>query len=94
MEFPPLVATVGDLARWIMAHKPDLAGLVRGRWTREQVAARVREIVIEQLDCASSYREDASFVQDLGAGRFEHTGWAATAPASIACLRISRSVTV
>jgi acyl carrier protein len=50
-----------------MAHKPDLAGLVRGRWTREQVAARVREIVIEQLDCASSYREDASFVQDLGA---------------------------
>jgi acyl carrier protein len=66
-EFPPLAATVGDLARWITAHKPDLAGSAPGRWTREQVAARVREIVIEQLDCASSYREDASFVQDLGA---------------------------
>jgi acyl carrier protein len=66
-EFPPLAATVGDLARWVLAHKSDLAGPVAGRWTREQVAARVREIVVEQLDCASIYRENASFVQDLGA---------------------------
>lgn len=66
-QFPPLAATVRDLARWILAHKSDLAGPVPGRWTREQVAARVREIVVEQLDCGSIYREDASFVQDLGA---------------------------
>jgi acyl carrier protein len=66
-EFPPLVETAGDMARWVMAHKPDLAGPVPGCWTREQVAARVREIVIEQLDCANIYRDDASFVQDLGA---------------------------
>lgn len=64
-EFPPKLATVGDLARWIVAHKTDLAGSTPGKWTREQVAARVREVVIEQLDCAQSYREDASFIQDL-----------------------------
>jgi acyl carrier protein len=64
-EFPPQVATVGDLARWIVAHKTDLAGSTPGKWTREQVAARVREVVIEQLDCAETYREDASFIQDL-----------------------------
>ena len=67
-EFPPLAATVGDLARWIVAHKPDLASPTPGHWTREQVAARVREIVIEQLACASTYRDDASFIKDLGMG--------------------------
>jgi acyl carrier protein len=65
-EFPPAATTVGDLACWIMAHKTDLAGPAPGRWTREQVAARIREIVIQQLNCASTYREDASFIQDLG----------------------------
>ena len=65
-EFPPLTATVGDLSRWIVAHKPDLAPSAPGKWTREQVAERVREIVIEKLGCAGSYREEASFVKDLG----------------------------
>jgi hypothetical protein len=65
-EFPPLTATVGDLSRWIVAHKPDLAPSAPGKWTREQVAERVREIVIEKLGCAGSYREAASFVKDLG----------------------------
>ena len=65
-DFPPLTATVGDLARWITAHKPDLAGASSGRWTREQVAARVREIVIDQLGCEKQYREDASFAKELG----------------------------
>jgi acyl carrier protein len=67
-EFPPAVATVGDLARWIMAHKTDLADATPGRWTREQIAARVREIVIGHLNRASTYREDASFIKDLGLG--------------------------
>jgi hypothetical protein len=49
-----------------MAHKSNLATPVAGRWTREQVAARVREIVIGQLGCESRYREDASFINDLG----------------------------
>jgi len=66
-EFPPLIATVGDLSRWIIAHTLDLAGPGPARnWTREQVAARVREIVIEQLDSATTYREDAGFIEDLG----------------------------
>ncbi len=67
-DFPPRLATVGDLSRWLVAHKTELAVTAPGKWTREQVAARIRDIVIEQLDCAPAYREEASFVQDLGAG--------------------------
>jgi hypothetical protein len=68
VEFPPHAATVGDLSRWIVAHKSDLASSTPGKWTREQVAARIRDITVEQLGCAETYREDASFVQDLGLG--------------------------
>jgi hypothetical protein len=68
VEFPPQIVTVGDFSRWIVAHKTDLARSTPGKWTREQVAARIRDITIEQLGCAKTYREDASFVQDLGMG--------------------------
>lgn len=38
-------------------------------WTREDVAARVRKIVLEQLGIAESkYSEDADFIRDFGAG--------------------------
>ncbi len=67
-DFPPQLATAGDVSLWLMAHKTDLTPSAPGKWTREQVAARVREIVVEQLDCAPTYREDASFVEDLGMG--------------------------
>lgn len=66
VEFPPGTATVGDLSRWILSHKSDLASPTSGRWTREQVAARVREIVIENLGCGDRYREDSLFVEELG----------------------------
>ena len=68
VEFPPQIQTVGELSRWIVAHKPDLGSAAPGKWTREQVAARIRDITIEQLGCADKYREDASFVKDLGMG--------------------------
>jgi hypothetical protein len=68
VEFPPQAATVGDLSRWIVAHKSDLAPSTPGKWTREQVAARIRDITVKQLGCAETYHEDASFVQDLGLG--------------------------
>jgi hypothetical protein len=68
VEFPPQAATVGNLSRWIVAHKTDLAPSAHGKLTREQVAARIRDITVEQLGCAETYREDASFVQDLGLG--------------------------
>ena len=67
-DFPSLIATIGDLSRWVTAHKSDLASPIPGRWTREQVAERVRQIVINQLGCERRYREDASFVKDLGLG--------------------------
>jgi acyl carrier protein len=67
-EFPNRLASVGDVSGWIVAHKPDLAtGLrLQNAWTREQVALRVREIVVEHLGCEAQYHEDALFVEDLG----------------------------
>lgn len=65
-EFPKGTTTVGELARWIMSHKADLANVTTQGWTREQVAMRVREIVIDVLCCEANYREDARFVEDLG----------------------------
>jgi acyl carrier protein len=67
-EFPKELRTMGQLARWVMTHKSDLANERSSRWTRHQIAARVREIVIKQLRCESSYREDAHFIKELGLG--------------------------
>ena len=66
LEFPALIATVGGLARFVTAYRVETGEKEPLSWPREQVAERVRAIVIEQLDCADAYREDASFVQDLG----------------------------
>ena len=65
-EFPPSIPSVGELSRWIRAHTSTLGGVPANVWTRDEVARRVREIVIEFLDCEKNYREDARFVQDLG----------------------------
>jgi len=65
-ELDSSVATVGDLSRWVVARGPSFISLEPSKWTREQIAERVREIVIDQLGCKNTYREDARFVQDLG----------------------------
>jgi len=67
-EFPSGVSTVGDLARWVMMRKPGLAVPENTTWTREQIAAGVKDIVVRQLGCESSYREEARFIEDLGLG--------------------------
>jgi acyl carrier protein len=65
-EFPANLKTVGDLSRWVMTHKVDLANAAIPGWTREQIVVRVREIIIEQLGCKPDFSEDANFVKDLG----------------------------
>lgn len=65
-EFRASVRTVGAFAEWITAHKSDFALPSCRAWTRDQVRARVKEIVIEHLGCEEQYREDALFVEDLG----------------------------
>ncbi len=67
-EFPKTLASVGAVSGWIVAHKPDLATELPSDkgWTREQVALRVRELVVEHLNCAAEYHEDARFIEDLG----------------------------
>jgi acyl carrier protein len=65
-EFPKKIQTVGDLSRWVMAHKSDLADATPTGWTREQIAARVREIIVDQLVVKPDFSEDANFVKDLG----------------------------
>ena len=67
-EFPKGFRTAGDLARWIMEQKVDLANCGTKGWTREEVAAGVRKILVEILGCESRYHEDASIISDLGAG--------------------------
>jgi acyl carrier protein len=64
-EFPPRLRTVRGLARWLVANNPQLLGAPPGQWSREQVAEKVREIVVDHLG-AKNYREDARFVEDLG----------------------------
>lgn len=65
-EFPGHLRTIGHLSHWIVAHSPSLAGTAVTAWTRDQIALRVREIVIDQLGCEEQYREDARFIEDLG----------------------------
>lgn len=67
-EFPIELATVGDLAGWVRRHKAEFANCSRKAWTRDEIARRVREIVVAQLGCENTYREDASFKRDLGLG--------------------------
>ena len=65
-EFKPSMTTMAGLSRWIVANAPNLVQAPPGQWSREQVAEKVREIVIDQLGCEKNYREDAHFVKDLG----------------------------
>ncbi len=67
-ELDPSVATVGDLSRWVVARGPSFIAIEPCKWTREQIAERVREVVIGQLGCVKNYREDARFIEDLGLG--------------------------
>lgn len=65
-EFPKELSSAGGLALWIRRHKAALANKSQKAWTRDQIAARVREIDIDTLACEKNYREDARFVEDLG----------------------------
>jgi len=64
-SFPKSHSTVEQLVNFLVARNPQLLKVEQKKWSREQVAAVVREIVIENL-CCDNYREDARFVEDLG----------------------------
>ena len=51
-----------------MSHKADLTTVTVSAWTREQIATRVREIIVHVLGCKPDFSEDADFVKDLGLG--------------------------
>jgi len=69
LEFPAEQATVGQLSEFLVRAAPDLFGPEGRRWARPDVAAVIRSITIEELGLKpGQYREDAGFVQDLGAG--------------------------
>lgn len=65
-EFPWNLQTIGDLSRWVMTHKGDLADATPSGWTREQINIRVRELIVEQLGVKPDFSEDARFIEDLG----------------------------
>ncbi len=65
-EFRSSMNCVAHLARWVVANAPDVVKAPPGQWSREQVSAITRQIVIDILCCEERYREDAHFVKDLG----------------------------
>ena len=65
-EFPAQLASVGDVALWVRRHKPDLANCAQKAWTRAEIARIVCDIVVDALNCAKNYSEDARFIEDLG----------------------------
>ncbi|MEW6307285.1 MAG: hypothetical protein AB1705_27850, partial [Verrucomicrobiota bacterium] len=65
-EFPMSCLTVGDLLRSFVPQTPRFTNA--SKFSREEIATRVRRIVIEQFALRESdYREDAEFVKDFGA---------------------------
>ena len=53
-----------ETVRSLVSYVPAPAG---SNWTRTDIASRIREIVIEQLDLSPAEdREDADFIRDLG----------------------------
>jgi acyl carrier protein len=58
-------ATMGDLAAYMATRS---AAALKGNegWTRDQVRALVRDIVMKHVNVDSSFSDDASFVDDLG----------------------------
>ena len=56
---------VGDLARFLVANYPERIGKARtGKWTDEEIASLLREIIIDQLG-VTSFDDNSRFVQDL-----------------------------
>lgn len=68
-EFPKSCGTVGQLAHFLVGHAPKLFEPAGRVWSRSEVAETIRRITIELLGLQpEQYREDAGFVEDLGAG--------------------------
>lgn len=67
-EFEPAMATVEGLSHWVVVNSTNLIEMPPSQSSREQVAEKVRAIVIDVLGCEKEYREDAHFVKDLGVG--------------------------
>ena len=64
-SLPKSHSTVAELVSFLVSHNHQLLKADQKRRSREQVAAVVREIVVEHLYC-DNYREEARFVEDLG----------------------------
>jgi hypothetical protein len=60
--------TVGQLAEYLLANETmKLKAAPDERWSREQVRAVVRAIIVDKLNVQPTFSDDASFVDDLGA---------------------------
>jgi hypothetical protein len=55
---------VGDIAKYLILHKPQSFKKERKNWTREQIAVVVREIIIEETG-VTEFTEDSDFINDM-----------------------------
>ncbi|MEK6282637.1 MAG: hypothetical protein AABN95_19935 [Acidobacteriota bacterium] len=63
-NFRPMCESLGDLAKHVSVHSPHIFKTQQRGWTREQVAAVVREIIIAQLG-RKDFTEDSHFIDDM-----------------------------
>jgi hypothetical protein len=54
----------GDLAKYLSVHSPHVFKKEKKGWTREQVAAVVHEIIIDQVG-VKDFTEDSHFIHDM-----------------------------
>lgn len=65
--FPPRLNTVEKLVRYLAVFQCEFTDGAATRWSRDEVAARIRELTIDQLGIKESdYDEDARFIEELG----------------------------
>jgi hypothetical protein len=56
--------SAGDLAKYFSTHSPHIFKKETRGWTREQVVAVVREIIVDEVG-ASEFTEDSHFINDM-----------------------------
>jgi hypothetical protein len=64
LNFPKDYQTTGDLTKYLILYSPHVLKRNHRTWTREQVAAVIRELIVDQTG-VTDFNEDSQFVRDM-----------------------------